>query len=150
MYFINPKIIRILIICFLVLLPLLNPAYADAPPETIRWSDNYVFEIRIPDPPKFFYPPKSTWCSCVDGGKWQVGASGSWGNASKIVPNALRASPGYFVLTTEGPGHLAYINAVEGDIMTISETNFVPCRFTIRKLSLDNPVIRGYFRWPAQ
>jgi surface antigen len=52
---------------------------------------------------------------------------------------------GGIVLTTEGLlGHVAYIEAVTGTSLTVSEANYIPGRVTSRTLSLDSPVIRGY------
>lgn len=54
---------------------------------------------------------------------------------------------GSIVATTENPryGHVAYVEAVNGDMITISEMNFVGLGIkSVRVLSVASPVIRGY------
>ncbi|MDP3057400.1 MAG: LysM peptidoglycan-binding domain-containing protein [bacterium] len=54
---------------------------------------------------------------------------------------------GAIVATTENPryGHVAYVEAVNNDKITISEMNFVGLGIkSVRVMSVNNPVIRGY------
>ena len=84
--------------------------------------------------------------SCISYGKWRVHVpqTTKWGNASEIAPNAQNAIVGAFVLTNEGNGHIAYIEALEGDLMLISETNYVPGEYSTRSIPIDDPRIKGY------
>lgn len=54
---------------------------------------------------------------------------------------------GAIVATAENPryGHVAYVEAVDGDKITVSEMNFVGAGIkSTRVISVNNPVIRGY------
>lgn len=68
-----------------------------------------------------------------------------WGNASQIVPNAQNATADELVLLNEGNGHVAYIEALRGDYMLISEANYIAGKVSTRSLDIHNSDIRGYW-----
>ena len=105
-------------------------------------TEGYVVAINAPILSEF-YDHKS----CISYGKWRVHVPQSehWGNASKIVPNVQNATVGVFVLTNEGGGHIAYIEALEGNSMLISESNYIYGKYSTRSLDLDYSLIKGYW-----
>lgn len=86
--------------------------------------------------------------SCVSYAKWriEVPQSESWGNAWELRPNATEIAPGEFVLLKEGQGHIAYIESMVGDILLISEYNYIPGKYSTRSLDIHSPDIRGYWK----
>ena len=118
------------------------PVFASVQIESESYSDNFIQARNAPIVE--IYNPNS----CISYGKWRVDVPQSerWGNASQIVPNAQKATVGVFVLTNEGNGHIAYIEAVEGNSMTISESNYFPGEYSTRSLDLSYPLIRGYWK----
>ena len=105
------------------------------------YSEQFVVAKYIPFVED--YDPKS----CISYGKWRVDASQKtyWGNGSEIVPNLQNATVGAFVLTYEGNGHIAYIEALEGDSMLISESNYIPGEYGTRSMDLDYELIKGFW-----
>lgn len=76
-----------------------------------------------------------------DAKKWLVNSQ-AFGYKTGKTPKV-----GAIMVTTENPryGHVAYVEAVSGDKVTISEMNYVGAGIkSVRVLSSNNPVIRGY------
>lgn len=78
----------------------------------------------------------------------QLGNANAWlssaRNTGLATGNAPR--PGAAVVTSEGPiGHVAYVEAVEGNEIVISEMNYSGWnRTNTRRISADSGAIRGY------
>lgn len=113
---------------------------AEEPPET--YSDQFLREVYVPKHSQTL----DLGSSCILYAKWYLGRSDeSWGNAGQIKATSDKPSVGGIVLTTEGSGHVAIILHIEGSNLLITEANYLPGQISTRSLSLDDPVIRGYF-----
>lgn len=63
-----------------------------------------------------------------------------------IQPNQTEPKVGGWVLTNEGQyGHVAIVTSITETEIYVIEKNKVPCEVTSRVISIDNPIIRGYY-----
>lgn len=72
------------------------------------------------------------------------------GRAADIEPNADQPEVGIVVLTNESnAGHAAYIYKIQGDVLILAESNYgFDEKITVgRQLKIDDPVIRGYYKF---
>jgi surface antigen len=78
----------------------------------------------------------------------QLGNANAWLSSAWNTGLATGSAPrpGAAVVTSEGPiGHVAYVEAVEGDEIVISEMNYSGWnRTNTRRISADSGAIRGY------
>ena len=85
-------------------------------------------------------------CSCVLYVESRTGINLTVGFAKFWPINSQEPQVGAVVVLAEGPvGHDAYVESFTEDTITISETNYVHCQFTIRTLARSAPQIRGYY-----
>lgn len=87
----------------------------------------YIKETYVEAPPKFYDPPRSTWCSCVDTIKFALKGSveESWGNASTIRPiPGLEPAVGLIGVTREAGGHIFLITDLQDGWITTLEGNY--------------------------
>lgn len=110
-------------------------------------SDIYVIATNAPIGP--YLPSGGTQYaySCVAWAKYVLGHSQSkvWGNANQIQPTVAKPYVGGLVLTREGKfGHVAIIEKIEGNTLSVIEANYIPNVISTRSLSLDNTLIRGF------
>jgi len=53
---------------------------------------------------------------------------------------------GAIVKTNESyAGHLAVVLAIKGNVLTIAESNYIPCKEGVRQLNIDDGRIQGYY-----
>ena len=86
-------------------------------------------------------------CSCVIYARWKSGIDfPPIGLAKNLKTNSDWPSVGAIVKTTDNPytGHLAVVIAIEGNTLTVAESNYIPCREGTRKLNIDDASIIGY------
>ena len=122
-------------------------AFAQAPvPNTsqIVWSDNFVEARPVLTYEPTLIPKKYNECSCVQYVKNVLGIKGSLGNAKDLQQNT-ELSVGVIVLLDEGYGHVALVTDYDTENIYISESNYIPCRYSERTLRRDDPKIRGYY-----
>ena len=68
------------------------------------------------------------------------------GYARNLKTNSKWPQIGSIVKTNEGwAGHLAVVSKIEGNTITIEESNYVPCQKGTRQLKLDDERILGYY-----
>ena len=85
-------------------------------------------------------------CSCVSYSKFRTGYSESVGNARNWPKNSQVPTVGGVVVTNESrPGHVGYIIAVREGSFDIIEANYSRCKVTTRTISINNPLILGFW-----
>ncbi len=85
-------------------------------------------------------------CSCVTFVKRITGVQESVGAARNWKINSTFPQVGGVVVTKESSyGHVAYIEAIDGNIMTLVEANYIPCKKSERKMAIDDPRIKGFW-----
>lgn len=69
-----------------------------------------------------------------------------YGNALNVPSNTTTPSVGDLALFTypNGKGHVAFVEQVLQDGISVSETNFKNCQWTRRFVEFDNYALRGY------
>lgn len=90
---------------------------------------------------------KAAVCSCVLYAKALTGYTKSIGVARRWTKNSPVPVVGGVVITNESPaGHVAFVAALDGDIMTLDEANYTRCKVTAgRKLNVNNPIVLGFW-----
>ena len=129
-----------------VMLGIGTPILANAPaPNTnpMSWSDNFVTARPVLTYETPLKPKKYDTCSCIEYIKRIFGINGSIGNAWELSPDT-DLSVGVIVLLDEGKGHVGLVTSYTEEEITISESNWIPCRYTERTLKRNDPKIRGY------
>ncbi len=97
----------------------------------------------IVDPIKAFKNPDGT-CSCVKFARSLI-PSLPRGDAKDLVPNSFEPRVGEVVKIKYGNDyHVAVVVGLVGDIMSMHDFNFKPCKETLRDMSIYDPRIIGY------
>ncbi len=67
-------------------------------------------------------------------------------NASEYAVSTTTAYAGAVAVMRypSGASHVAYVEAVEGDMVLLKHANVIPCKETIEYMSVDNQRILGY------
>lgn len=92
-------------------------------------------------------PTGGNFCSCVLFAKAMTGYNIPVGNARNWPKNSKVPVVGGVVITNESKaGHVAVITKVNPDSIEVVEANYVRCRKGTRQISLNSPVILGYWR----
>lgn len=119
------------------------PVLAASPSVESKYEDNFIQEA----PYAFKIAPGEDFdpCSCVSYYKWKAGISQSisLGNAWDIFPWYLEPRDSGMVITYDGKGHIAYYEK-DGEYIDIYESNYIPCKPSTRRLTIGDPIIRGY------
>ncbi len=118
-----------------------------------------VFKYESTTEPQVVYRPYTTeikkkvvkrqvgYCSCVIYARSITGYNNSVGNARNWPKNSKVPVVGGVVVTNESRvGHVAVITAVYPDKIEVQEANYSRCRKTTRTISLNSPVIKGFWQ----
>lgn len=94
--------------------------------------------------------PLEAYYSCVKFAKLLVDYNEPVGFAKNWPINSGPVVGG-IVITKENPewGHVAYITDIQGDVLFLDETNYVPGKRTQRQLLLSSPLILGFWSKPS-
>lgn len=85
-------------------------------------------------------------CSCVLFVKGLTGFSQAVGRAKNWPTNSALPAVGGVVITNESSyGHVAFIKSIDGNVMTLVEANYIPCRKGGREMRIDDPRIIGFW-----
>jgi len=67
-------------------------------------------------------------------------------DAIDLEPNSQPYEGGGVLLNYKGVGHVAIIVSLDGEYMTIKESNYKHCQYTTRKLFYDDPSLVGFYK----